>query len=133
MKKFGVMTFASLIVLGSMLGWGAQDAHAIKQFQDQFIAKYVKKDSSDPAEKSLADAVAKVKCNLCHDANTKSKKDRNAYGQALSELLDKMKDKNDKEKINAALEKVAGMPSDPSDNGSATFGALIAEGKVPVE
>ena len=70
-----------------------------------------------------------AKCNVCHVG--KSKKDRNAYGHALADLLDKKEDAKDVAKIRAALEKVAGMPSDPAKADSVTFGDLIKQGKLP--
>jgi hypothetical protein len=104
----------------------ARPAFAIKQFQDEFKAVYVKPDSSDPAEKALATAVEAAKCNLCHKG--KEKKERNAYGHALAELLDKKEDAKNMEKIRKALETVAAMKS---ADGEPTFGELIKMGKLP--
>lgn len=104
----------------------ARPAYAIKQFFDEFKEMYVKADGS-AEEKSLAEAVETAKCNVCHVG--KSKKDRNAYGEALSELLDKNEDKSNVEKIRASLEKVAGMES--PDGG--TFGDRMKAGKLPAE
>lgn len=117
---------ALLLGFGAALACGAsaRPAWAIKQFQDEFKELYVKEGSP------LAAEVERVKCNLCH-AGT-SKKERNAYGQALDERLDKKADKDDKEKIRKMLEEVAALPSDPAKPGSPTFGALIKEGKLPV-
>lgn len=98
-------------------------AFAIKQFADEFKDMYVKDGSP------LAAEVEKAKCNVCHVG--KNKKDRNAYGNALAELLDKKADKDDKEKIRKALEQVAAMSSDPAKADAPTFGALINEGKLP--
>jgi hypothetical protein len=61
----------------------------------------------------------------------KSKKDRNAYGNALAEKLDKKEDAKNVEKIRKALEEVAALPSDSAKADSPTFGALLAEGKLP--
>ncbi len=110
----------SVVVLVAAGAWGTQ-AFAIKQFADEFKAVYVKDGSP------LAAEVEKAKCNVCHVG--KSKKDRNAYGQALAELLDKKEDKENKEKIRQALETVASMPS--AGAGSPKFGDLIKEGKLP--
>ncbi len=77
----------------------------------------------------LATEVETAKCNVCHAGS--SKKDRNAYGNALADLLDKKEDAKNPEKIRQALEKVAGMPSDPAKADSPTFGALIEQGKLP--
>ncbi len=102
----------------------ARPAWAIKQFQDEFKELYVKEGSP------LAAEVERVKCNVCHVG--KDKHDRNAYGQALDERLDKKADKENKDKIRKMLEEVAALPSDPAKPGSPTFGALLKEGKLPV-
>lgn len=128
------MKRALLIVVGGLAGvslWSMSTppARAIPAFKTEFDAKYVKKDSADPAEKALAEAVKEAKCNVCHVGT--DKKQRNAYGQALSELLDKKEDAKNKQKIQEALDKVAEMHSDPEKTDSPTFGALIKEGKLP--
>jgi hypothetical protein len=105
----------------------AREAFARKQYMDEFKAMYVKADSSDAAEKSLAGEVETAKCNVCHVGSVK--KDRNAYGNALSERLDK--NDKDADKIKKVLAEVAALPSDPANAGSPTFGALIKQGKLP--
>ena len=104
-------------------GSAARPAFAIKQFFDEFKTMYVKDGSP------LAAEVETAKCNVCHVG--KSKKDRNAYGNALAELLDKKEDAKNVEKIRKALETVAAMPSDPAKADAPTFGALIEQGKLP--
>ena len=89
--------------LALVAGPAAPPAFAIKQFETEFKALYVKDGTP------LAAAVEQAKCNVCHKG--KSKKDRNAYGEALAERLDKKADKDDKEKIRKALEEVAALPS----------------------
>ena len=117
-----------VLVLGfglALAGGGlARPAFAIQQFQDEFKALYVKDGSP------LAAEVERVKCNVCHVG--KDKKERNAYGKALDERLDKKADKEDKEKIRKMLEEVAGLPSDPANKDAPTFGDLIKAGKLPV-
>ena len=117
--KFAVVTGAVVAVL---VGSSAREAFAIKQFADEFKAMYVKDGTP------LAKEVETAKCNVCHMG--KSKKDRNVYGQALAERL-KKDDKENVEKIKAALEEVAKLPSDPAKPDGPTFGSLIAEGKLP--
>lgn len=113
---------ASVLVL--TIAWAAAlapaPAFAIKQFADEFKALYVKEGTP------LAEAVATAKCNVCHVGD--SKKDRNAYGQALAERLDKKEDAKNVDKIRQALEEVAALPSAVDGK---TFGDLIAEGKLP--
>lgn len=111
------------IAVAVFAGSAARPAFAIKQFFDEFKTMYVKDGSP------LAAEVETAKCNVCHVG--KSKKDRNAYGNALAELLDKKEDAKNVEKIKQALADVAKMPSDPNNKDSATFGKLIEEGKLP--
>jgi hypothetical protein len=111
------------IVLAVATGSSAREAYAIKQFFDEFKTVYVKDGTP------LAAAVETAKCNVCHVG--KSKKDRNAYGNALAEKLDKKEDAKNVEKIRKALEDVEALPSDPAKADSPTFGALIKEGKLP--
>lgn len=108
----------------------APPARAIPAFKTEFDAKYVKKDSTDPAEKALAEAVKEAKCNVCHKGM--NKKERNAYGEKLAELLDKKEDAKNKQKIQEALDKVAEMKCDPDQPDGPTFGDLLKEGKLPV-
>ena len=57
----------------------ASPAFAVKQFYDEFKEVYVNNGNLD------ASAVAKAKCNICHEG--KSKKDKNAYGELLDNCL----------------------------------------------
>jgi len=68
-------------------------------------------------------------CHVCHAGP--SKKKRNAYGAALSELLARG-DVNDTARILEALETVADQHSVAGDETSPTFGQLIAEGTLPI-
>lgn len=113
MKK-AVMTVMAFIAVG-----GA--AFAIPPFGKEFEGLYVKPGSELEAK------VKEVKCNLCHEGTKKT--DRNAYGKALDELLDKKEDAKNPEKIRQALETVAKLPS--NGPGSPTFGDLIKQGKLP--
>jgi cytochrome c2 len=131
MKKSLMIGLSVAIALSSVLAFVPQQADAVPAFNNEFKAMYVKADSTDEKDVALVAAVKKVKCNVCHEG--KKKTDRNAYGMALSELLDKKKDVKDKEKIQESLKKVAEMKSNPADPESKTFGELIAEGKLPSE
>jgi cytochrome c2 len=129
MRKAVVYALSGAFVAGTMLWLATPPAKAIKAFKDQFEAKYVKKETKDAKEKAFAEAVAKAKCNVCHEGKKKS--DRNAYGKELAKLLDKKADKDNIEKIKKSLEKVAKAKVDPKDKKSPTFGELIKEGKLP--
>lgn len=129
MKKWFVPIVACCVVAGMLFGLAAPRALAIKQFKDEFDAKYVKPDSKDPKEKALAEAATQAKCLICHEGA--SKKDRNPYGHALAKLLDRKEDKDNKEKIQAALDTAAKEKSKADDPNAPTFGDLIKEGKLP--
>jgi len=130
MRRAIVFAFSGMLVLGLLFGVGRPAAHAIPPFKKQFEAMYVHKDSTDPTEKAFAAAAKKAKCNICH-VPKKKKTMRNAYGEELSKLLDKKKDKKDVEKIKAALVKVAGMKVNPDDGNSPTWGEVFKQGKLP--
>lgn len=129
MKKVVSLALVMTVATASVLWVAVPSAQAIPPFKKEFEAKYLKKDSSDPKDVALVEAVAKVKCNVCHKG--KDKKMRNAYGDALAELLDKKADAKNPEKIQEALDKVAGMHSVSGDSASPTFGDLLKEGKLP--
>jgi len=117
--------YSCLAVVGVALAAGGltREAFAIKQFANEFKAMYVKEGTP------LAAAVDEAKCNVCH--LPASKEERNAYGHALAERLDKKVDAKNVEKIKKALEEVAALSSDPSKPDAPTFGKLIEEGKLP--
>lgn len=103
-----------------------QESLAVPAFFKAFVGKYVD-DSSDEEWTKLVKKEAK--CFVCHQGK-KSKKNKNAYGEALGEFITK-KDQKDTDKILEALEKVAEMHTDADDDKSPTYGELIAEGKLP--
>lgn len=125
-KKYALVAGAAVALA---CGGTAREAFAIKQFFEEFKAAYVKPESADPAEKMLITEVESAKCNVCHKGS--SKKERNAYGEALAERLDKKADAKDVAKIKKALEEVAALSSDPAKADAPTFGALLMEGKLP--
>jgi len=129
MNKALLFPLCAAFAAGTMLWLATPPAHAIKPFKDEFTAKYVKPDSTNPTEQLFAQAVATAKCNVCHVG--KSKRNRNAYGIRLAELLDKTADKGNTAKIQEALDKVAAMKTDPDNPDAPTFGQLIAAGKLP--
>jgi hypothetical protein len=126
MRKFVLL----LVALGLWVGLSQGSARAIPPFKKEFDAKYVKADSTEEADKALAKAVDKVKCNTCHLG--KDKKKRNTYGEQLAELLDKKEDAKNKEKIQKALETVSALKIDPEKDDSPTFGDLLKAGKLPL-
>lgn len=123
MSRSNLIVRIALFSVAIAVASHAREAFAIKQFADQFKDMYVKEGTP------LAAEVETAKCNVCHKG--KSKKDRNAYGEALAKLLDKKEDKENVEKIREALTAVAKESSDPAKADAPTFGALIEEGKLP--
>lgn len=119
---------ALFVVCGAMvLSLGLGTAQAIPPFSNEFKAMYITDAPSTPAQQALSAELERVKCNVCHVGT--SKKDRNAYGEALNVLLDKKEDAKNVEKIQESLRAVE---SQDSGNG-ATYGSRLAEGKLPVE
>ncbi len=129
MQRLLPIVLAGALVGAVVVSLTASTAQADKAFRDEFIAKYVKADSKDAKDKAFADVTEKAKCTICHEGV--SKKDRNVYGQALDKLLDRKADKDDKAKIQKALDTVAAMKANPKDPNSPTFGDLIKAGKLP--
>lgn len=100
----------------------ARPAFAIKHFFDEFRAVYVREGTP------LAAAVDQVRCGVCHEGARKT--DRNAYGTALANYLDKRRDKDDVVKIIEALATISKLPSRVPGK---TFGDLLSEGSLPDE
>lgn len=120
MKCSKQLTLMAVVAVLGVFALPARPAFAVKQFYDEFKEVYVNNGSLD------ASMVAKAKCNICHEG--KSKKNKNAYGKLLDELLDRKKDAKNPQKIREALEKVAAAKSPAGP----TYGELLKEGKLPV-
>ena len=129
-KRFVLSTaFFSLTVAG-LIAFSASTVLAIPAFKEAFKLKYVKSDSTAASDVAWAAAVDQTGCAICHAGE--NKKIRNAYGKELGKLITK-KDKSNKAKIYAAMEKVAQMKSKPADPKSPTFGDKISSGKLPAQ
>jgi hypothetical protein len=114
-------------VAGLVVGLAVQSANGQILFRDVFLKTYVA-DGKTPEQQELSKAVTTAKCNVCHDAESKSKKDHNPYGMSLKKLGLKKTEKN-KEKIAEMLKKAEG-----EKNGSGkSYGELIKAGKLPFE
>ncbi len=129
LKKAWLWAIGGAFAVGILLWLSGGTAEADPAFRAEFIAKYVKPDSKDAKEKAFAEACEKARCYVCHVGA--SRKNRNVYGQALAKLLKRETDRQDKKKIQAALDKVATMKAKPGDPKSPTFGDLIKAGKLP--
>ncbi len=104
-------------------------ALAIVQYHKEFEKTYIDPDATVETDLSKLMTDRKNRCLICHQG--KKKKNCNKYGEHFRTLLDRKKDKKDKEKIVAALKKVAKLRIDPEDKESRTFGELLADGKLP--
>jgi cytochrome c553 len=132
MKKLTLTLLCGLLAVGGLASLVSRAA-AYPQFKKEFDNKYIGEESTQ-VERAISAAVKVAKCNVCHDPKLdeegmESKKNRNPYGEALAQFLDK-DDRKDIPKIIATLEKVEAMKAKP--NGP-TFGELLKQGKLPVE
>ncbi len=129
MKRLLLLPGCGLLAVIGILAL-ATPGHGTQAYNKEFKAVYVHKDKTDRVSKSLAAAVDKAGCNLCH-LDGKVKKGRyNIYGKQLAKLLKKGDDKDTK-KIHDAFKKVFNMPTDPDNSQSQTFGWRIHVGKLP--
>ena len=116
------------IVAALLIGLSAaRPAVAVVQFYNVFKAEYL---ANHPDKEYIA-ALTKAsdKCYVCHQG--KKRKNHNAFGEHLVELLDRKTDMKDVEKIKAALEKVLAMHVDPKDEKSETYADRIKASKWP--
>ncbi len=107
-----------------------REAHAVKEFMDQFKARYVDYESNDPARIRFAKRFEQTRCAVCH-VKGEEKTVRTNYGRLLDKYLSKEQHKKDKAQILKVLRYVETQPSDPRDPRSATFGERIKQGKLP--
>jgi hypothetical protein len=123
------MRYACSILFTSMLVLGAaRPAGAVLQFYQVYKAEYLE---NHPDKKYVAEVDKGTnKCFVCHQGK-KSRKNHNVFGKPLVEMLDKKTDLKDKEKIKAAIAKVAAMHVDPKDDKSETYLDRIKASKWP--
>ena len=107
-------------------------------FLGSLFLSCTKKQETFSKEQLYAKAKAADKCNLCHDAASKSKKDHNEYGKALknhmpAEEFMKLKGPDDKAALAKKLgEALKATEADKHSSGK-TFGEVIKAGKLPGE
>ena len=124
MRHVGFRTvLALLLVIGV-----ARPSFAVLQFYMQYKKDYL----DNHSDKEYAETVNKSanRCFVCHQGK-KNKKNRNAFGDQLTELLDWKKDAKDKEKIAAALKKAVATHVDPKNDKSETYLDRIRASKWP--
>ena len=124
MRYLGLRIVLVLLVVVST----ARPSVAVVQFYMQYKKEYL----DNHPDKEYAALVNKAtnRCFVCHQGK-KSRKNRNAFGQQLAELLDWKKDAKDKDKIVDALKKVVAMHVDPKDDKSETYLDRIKASKWP--
>lgn len=110
----------------------AAPAHAVQEFKKQFDAKYVEGNG----DAKFVEAVGVAKCNVCHDASSKSKKDRNEYGKALSKYLKKAdftleRIKAEPDKVKAEILEAFKKAEELKAANGKTFGDIIKSGALP--
>lgn len=124
MKKFGLLVIA-LVVAGSYM---AAPALAIPPFGKGFGEKYNNAD--------IAAAAKAAGCNVCHDKNSKSKKDKNEYGKAVGKFLSKAefeKVKADAEAAKKFIDEGLTKAEAEKSSGGKTFGEILKGNKLPAE
>jgi hypothetical protein len=101
-------------------------ARASTEFQKVFLKHYIE----EHPDKEFAEFVKKkAKCFVCHQG--KKKTNCNPYGQHFTKLLDAKEDKKNDPKILEALITVGKYKSDPQDENSVTYDALVASSQLP--
>jgi len=124
------MRYVSSMILATMvLAWFApRKAEAVLQFYQVYKKEYLE---NHPDKKYVAEVDKGTnKCYVCHQGK-KSRKNHNAFGTPLVELLDRKKDLKDTKKISEALKKVVEMNVDPKDKKSETYLDRIKASKWP--
>ena len=126
MRLIGLATALTTLACGLF----ATPANAVPTFKKVWTAKYV----DAQANPQFAASVKTAGCHVCHVG--KKRANRNAYGTALAELLDRtkytskrMREEPEKatQEILAALEKVEAAKSPQGG----TFKELFESGKLP--
>lgn len=126
MKKFVVTLFVGAFAMSAFLG----SAQARPPYAP-IVGEHYKDSEAIAAKAKAAD-----KCNLCHDAASKSKKDRNEYGKALAKHFGEdafKKVKDDKEALAKALNEALKATEADKHSSGKTFGEVIKAGKLPGE
>jgi hypothetical protein len=115
-----------LVLLG--MAMTPPPARAVKEFFAEFEAKYAKRNTRKRNEIALTKAIDQAKCTICHPNNNKHK--LTSYGSEVAKRINQY-DKQNKKKIQEALENVSKLPNDSYDPKSPKFGAIFKQGKLP--
>jgi hypothetical protein len=117
----------AVVVVGTSLR--TTPAHAIKEFEAEFEARYLNRQSRKRLDVALVRAVDQAKCSICHPGNDKHK--FTAYGAAVALNVNRY-DKGKKDSVREAFDQAGARRSDPQNPKSPTFGTMIKRGKLPV-
>jgi hypothetical protein len=126
MKKVCVTVVLGLVAVA----FSMQSAKALPPFNKEWVAKYVEGNSNA----KFVEAAGTAKCNTCHMGT--SKKDHNAYGQAVKKHLTKAKYNEIKEDAEAAKKYILeGLTKSEAEKNAAgkTYGEVIKAGGIPWE
>ena len=108
----------------------ASPALALPPFSKEWTGKYVEGNKND----AFVKAVGEAKCNVCHDAASKSKKDKNEYGKAVGKFLTKAEFDKVKADMEAAKKFIqdglAKAEAEKTADGK-TYGERIKAGALP--
>ncbi|HUE71691.1 MAG TPA: hypothetical protein VMP01_12465 [Pirellulaceae bacterium] len=126
MKKI-VVTFCLAAFAAAVL---VSPALALPPFSKEWTGKYVEGNKNE----TFVKAVGEAKCNVCHDAASKSKKDKNEYGKAVGKFLTKAEFDKVKADMEAAKkliqEGLAKAEAEKTASGK-TYGDLLKAGSLP--
>ena len=122
------MRYCRFLLAASVLVAFAAPALADPKFYMVFKKEYLEKHP----DKKFAEAMDKpdVRCLVCHQGK-KSKKNHNAFGLPLVDLLDRKKDLKDEKKISESIKKVLAMKVNPKDPKSETYLDRLKASKWP--
>lgn len=126
MKKF-VVAFCLAAFSAAVV---ASPALALPPFSKEFTAKYVEGNKNE----AFVKAVGEAKCNVCHDAASKSKKDKNEYGKAVGKFLTKAdfeKVKTDMAAAKKFIQEGLAKAEAEKSSGGKSYGELIKAGMLP--
>jgi hypothetical protein len=104
----------------------APDAMATAKFQRVFIDECLKEHPDNDYVKFMR---REARCLICHQG--KGGHYNHVYGEHLAKHWDHEADKNDTEKMAAAIAAVNKLPYDPENPDGGTFGDRIAASKLP--
>ena len=128
MKKVWMCLLVVLVMFAA--GLFVPSASALPPFNKEWMAKY--KDGSKNAK--FVEAIETAKCNVCHDAASKSKKDKNEYGKAVGKFLTKAEFDKVKADMEAAKKFIqdglAKAEAEKTADGK-TYGERIKAGALP--